>query len=140
MTELGLCRRFHLGLAATVAAAACALDLTSKWAATASSFESVRFNQRPPFQLLPFLAVALALLVATSLAGSTPLDVAAGALAGEAVANIASTFVWRQGIPDFIPAHGVLLNLGDLTIAVGVAGLVGVSLVLACRERRLRHV
>jgi lipoprotein signal peptidase len=129
---------FHLGLATAVAAFACALDLVTKWAVTQSAVEAVRFNPRPPAQLVPFAAVAVLLLVATSLAGSTPLDLAAPALAGGAFGNIASAFAWRQGIPDFIPARGVLLNGADLTIAVGVAGLVSVSLLLARREAAAR--
>jgi hypothetical protein len=137
-TPLGVRWRLHLALAATVAAAACLLDLASKWAATAAATDEVRFNLRPPAQLVPFVAVALALLIASSLAGSAPLDVAAGVLAGGAFGNIASALVWRQGIPDFIPAHGVLLNGADLTMAVGIAGLVAVSLVLGRRELRLR--
>ena len=125
-------------MASAMAALACALDLVTKWAVTRSAAEAVRFNPRPPAQLVPFVALAVLLLVATALAGSTPLDVAAGALAGGAFGNIASAFMWRQGIPDFIPARGVLLNGADLTIAVGVAGLVAVSLLLARREAAAR--
>jgi lipoprotein signal peptidase len=125
---------FHLLVASTLAAAACVLDLGTKWAAVAAATDAVRFHHRPPAQLLPFVVVGLALLAATSLAGSAPLDVAAGVLAGGAFGNIASAFVWREGIPDFIPLYGVLLNAGDLAIAVGVAGLLAVSLVLGRRE------
>ena len=131
---LGLRWRVHLALTATTAAFVALLDLGSKWAATAGSAPSVRFDHRPPAQLLPFVAVALALLAATSLAGSRPLDLAAGVLAGGALGNIASTVVWRQGIPDFIPAHGVLLNAADLSIAAGLVALVAVALALARRE------
>ena len=137
-TPLGVRWRFHLAVAATVAAAVCLLDLASKWAATAAALDEIRFNPRPPAQLVPFVAVALALLVAGSLAGSAPLDVAAGVLAGGAFGNIASALVWRQGIPDFIPAHGVLLNGADLAMALGIGGLVAVSLLLAGREAAAR--
>jgi lipoprotein signal peptidase len=130
--------RLHLALAGATACVACLVDVTSKWAATAASVETVRFNHRPSTQLLPFVVVALALLVTTSLAGSAPLDVAAGLLAGGAFGNIASAFVWPRGIPDFIPAYGVLLNGADVTTAVGIAGLLAVALVLARRELRLR--
>ena len=138
MTRLGVRWPFHLALGSTVAAAACGLDLGSKWAATSATVESVRFNPRPPALLVPFVAVALLLLVATSLAGSTPLDLAAGVLTGGAFGNIASAFAWRRGIPDFIPAHGVLLNGADLAMALGIAGLVVVSLLLAGREAAAR--
>ena len=131
---LGLQWCVHLTLTASTAALVALLDLGSKWAATAGAAPSVRFDHRPPAQLLPFVAVALALLAATSLAGSRPLDLAAGVLAGGALGNIASTVVWRRGIPDFIPAHGVLLNTADLAIAVGLAALVAVALALARRE------
>jgi lipoprotein signal peptidase len=135
---LGLRWRVHLALTTTTAALVALLDLGSKWAATAAAY-SVRFDHRPPVQLLPFVAVALALLAATSLAGSRPLDLAAGVLAGGALGNIASAVVWRQGIPDFIPAHGVLLNAADLSIAVGLVALVAVALVLARRELGARR-
>ena len=138
MTRLGVRWPFHLALGSTVAAAACGLDLGSKWAATSAAVESVRFNPRPPALLVPFVAVALLLLVATSLAGSTPLDLAAGVLAGGAFGNIASAFAWRRGIPDFIPAHGVLLNGADLAMAAGIGGLVTVALLLAGREAAAR--
>jgi predicted ABC-type sugar transport system permease subunit len=138
-TPLAVRWPLHLGLTATAAAAACLLDLGTKWAATTSSLDRVRFNDRPPGQLVPFLAVVIALLVATSLAGSVPLDLAAGLLAGGAIGNIASALVWREGIPDFIPAYGVLLNVGDLAMALGIAGLLTVSLTLARRELRLRR-
>ena len=131
---LGLRWPVHLALTATTAALVALLDLGSKWAATAGSASTVRFDHRPPAQLLPFVAVALALLAATSLAGSRPLDLAAGLLAGGALGDIASTVLWRRGIPDFIPAHGLLLNAADLSIAVGLVALVGVALVLARRE------
>ena len=134
MTQLGVRWRPHLALATGVAALACALDLASKWAVTSAAFETVRFNPRPPGQLAPFVAVVALLLVATSLAGSTPLDLVAGVLAGGAFGNIASAFAWRRGIPDFIPAHGVLLNGADLAMALGIGGLVVVSLLLAGRE------
>ena len=137
-TPLGVRWRFHLALAATVAVTACLLDLASKWAATAAALDEVRFNPRPPAQLVPFVAVAVALLVAGSLTGSGPLDVAAGVLAGGAFGNIASALLWRQGIPDFIPAYSVLLNGADLAMAVGIAGLFAVSLALGRRELRLR--
>ena len=132
---LGLRWPVHLALTATTAALVALLDLGSKWAATASA-EGVRFDHRPPTQLLPFVTVALALLAATSLAGSRPLDLAAGILAGGALGNIASTVVWRRGIPDFIPAHGVLVNAADLSIAAGLVALVAVALGLALREAR----
>jgi lipoprotein signal peptidase len=129
------CRwRFHLAVASAVATAVCLLDLGSKWAATSAAVETLRFNHRPPVQLVPFVAVALALLAATSLAGSAPLDLATGVLAGGAFGNIASALLWGEGIPDFIPAHGVLLNAADLAMAVGVAALVAVALVLGRRE------
>jgi lipoprotein signal peptidase len=131
---LGVRWRVHLALTATTAVLVVFLDLGSKWAATAGSASDVRFDYRPPAQLLPFVAVALALLAATSLAGSRPLDLAAGLLAGGALGNIASTAVWRRGIPDFIPAHGFLLNAADVSIAVGLVALVGVALVPARRE------
>ena len=134
MTELGVRWRAHLALAAGVAALACALDLTTKWAATAGALETVRFNPRPPAQLAPFALVVVLLLVATSLAGSTRLDLAAGVLAGGAFGNIASAFAWRRGIPDFIPARGVLLNGADLAMAAGIGSLVIVALLLAGRE------
>jgi lipoprotein signal peptidase len=130
---LGVRWPVHFALTATTAALVVLLDLGSKWAATAS-VAGVRFDHRPPTQLLPFVAVALALLAAASLAGSRPLDLAAGLLAGGALGNIASTVLWRRGIPDFIPAHGFLLNAADLSIAVGLVALVGVALVLARRE------
>ena len=123
--------RVHLALTATTAALVALLDLGSKWVATAGSAHNLRFDHRPLAQLLPFAALALALLAATSLAGSRPLDLAAGVLGGGALGNIASTVVWRRGIPDFIPAHGVLLNAADLSIAVGLVALVAVALVLA---------
>ena len=41
-------------------------------------------------------------------------------------------------IPDFIPAHGVLLNGADLAMAVGIGGLVTVALLLAGREAAAR--
>jgi hypothetical protein len=82
MTPLGVRWRAHLALATGVAALACALDLVTKWAATSGALETVRFNPRPPAQLAPFAVVVVLLLVATSLAGSTPLDLAAGVLAG----------------------------------------------------------
>ena len=138
MTRLGVRWPFHLALASAVAAAACALDLVSKWAATSAAVGTVRFNPRPPAQLVPFVAVVVLLLVATSLAGSRPLDLAAGVLAGGAFGNIASAFAWRRGIPDFIPAHGVLLNGADLAMAAGIGGLVTVSLLLAVREAAAR--
>ena len=138
MTRLGERWPLHLCFAATTAAAVCALDLATKWAATGGSVGTLRFNDRPGAELVPFVAVVLALLVASSLAGSAPLDVAAGLVAGGAFGNIASAFAWREGIPDFIPAHGVLLNLGDLSMAAGVAGLVLVALLLARRELALR--
>jgi hypothetical protein len=138
VTQLGVRWRSHLGLAAGVAGLACALDLASKWAATSGALETVRFNPRSPAQLAPFAAVVVLLLVATSLAGSTPLDLAAGVLAGGALGNIASAFAWRRGIPDFIPAHGVLLNGADLAMAAGIGGLVTVSLLLAVREAAAR--
>ena len=138
MTRLGVRWPFHLALASAVAAAACALDLVSKWAATSAAVGTVRFNPRPPAQLVPFVAVVVLLLVATSLAGSRPLDLAAGVLAGGAFGNIASAFAWRRGIPDFIPAHGVLLNGADLALALGIGGLVAVSLLLAGREAAAR--
>ena len=138
MTRLGVRWPFHLALASAVAATACALDLASKWAMTHSAVDAVRFNPRPPAQLVPFVAVALLLLLATSLAGSRLLDLAAGALAGGALGNIASVLVWKRGIPDFIPARGVLLNGADPTIAAGVAGLVAVSLLLARHEATAR--
>ena len=134
MTELGVRWRAHLALAAGVAALACALDLATKWAATAGALDTVRFNPRPPGQLAPFALVVVLLLAATSLAGSTRLDLAAGVLAGGAFGNIASAFAWRRGIPDFIPAHGVLLNGADLAMAAGIGGLVIVALLLAGRE------
>jgi Signal peptidase (SPase) II len=130
---LGVRWPVHLALTATTAALVALFDLGSKWVATAS-VAGVRFDYRPPAQLLPFVAVALALLAATSLAGSRPLDLAAGLLAGGALGNIASTVVWRRGIPDFIRAHGFLLNAADLSIAVGLVALVAVALVLARRE------
>ena len=130
--------RAHFALATGVAAFACTLDLATKWAATAGAFESVRFNPRPPAELAPFIAVVVLLLLATSLAGSRPLDLAAGVLAGGAFGNIASAFAWRRGIPDFIPAHGVLLNGADLAMAVGIGGLVTVALLLAGREAAAR--
>jgi hypothetical protein len=138
VTELGVRWRAHLALASAMAATACALDLASKWAVTHSAVDAVRFNPRPPVQLVPFGVVALLLLVTTPLAGSRLLDLAAGALAGGAFGNIASVLVWKRGIPDFIPAQGVLLNGADLTIAVGIAGLVAVSLLLARREAAAR--
>jgi lipoprotein signal peptidase len=123
---------------ATTAALACALDLGTKWAATSGALETVRFNPRSVVQLAPFLVVAVLLPVATSLAGSTPLDLAAGVLAGGAFGNIVSAFAWRRGIPDFIPAHGVLLNGADLAMALGIGGLVTTSLLLARREAAAR--
>ena len=138
MTRLGVRWPLHLCAAATTAAAVSALDLATKWAATGGAVDTLRFNDRPAAQLLPFVAVVLALLVATSFAGSAPLDVSAGLVAGGAFGNIASTLAWRDGIPDFIPAHGVLLNVGDLAMATGVAGLVAVSLHLAQRELAFR--
>jgi lipoprotein signal peptidase len=135
---LGLRWRFHLAVTAAAATLVGLAALVSAWVATASS-ESVRFNDRPPALLLPFAAVALALVAATSFAGSTPLDVAAGVLAGGSLANIASPFLWHEGIPDFIPAHGVLLNVGDLAVAAGIAGLVAVAFVLARREAAARR-
>jgi hypothetical protein len=134
VTELGVRWRAHLALATGVAAAACALDLATKWAATSGALDTVRFNPRPPAELAPFALVVVLLLVATSLAGSRPLDLAAGVLAGGAFGNIASAFAWRRGIPDFIPAHGVLLNGADLAMAVGIGGLATVALLLAGRE------
>jgi hypothetical protein len=138
MTELGVRWRAHLALAGGVAALACALDLATKVAATAGALDTVRFNPRPPMQLAPFALVVALLLVFTSLAGSRPLDLAAGVLAGGAFGNIASAFAWRRGIPDFIPAHGILLNGADLAMAVGIGGLVTVALVLAGREAAAR--
>jgi hypothetical protein len=138
MTLLGVRWRAHLALATGVAALACALDLATKWAATAGALETVRFNPRPPAQLAPFALVVVLLLIATSLAGSTSLDLAAGILAGGAFGNIASAFAWRRGIPDFIPAHGVLLNGADLAMAAGIASLVIVALLLAGREAAAR--
>jgi hypothetical protein len=138
VTELGVRWRAHLGLATGVAGLACALDLATKWAATAGAVDTVRFNPRPPAQLAPFAVVVVLLLVATSLAGSTPLDLAAGVLAGGAFGNIVSAFVWRNGIPDFIPAHGVLLNGADLAMAIGIGSLVTVALLLAGREAAAR--
>ena len=138
MTPLGARRPLHLALAATTATVACGLDLASKWAATSGALATVRFNPRPPAQLAPFVVVVVLLLLATSLAGSTPLDLAAGVLAGGAFGNIASSFAWRRGIPDFIPAHGVLLNGADLAMAVGIGGLVAVSVLLAAREAATR--
>jgi Signal peptidase (SPase) II len=138
MTPLGVRWRAHLALATGVAAVGCALDLVTKWAATSGALGTVRFNPRPAAQLAPFLVVVALLLVATSLAGSAPLDLATGVLAGGAFGNILSAFAWRQGIPDFIPAHGVLLNGADLAIAVGVGGLVTVALVLTGREAAAR--
>jgi hypothetical protein len=136
-TQLGVRWGFHLVLAGSTAAVVCVLDLGSKWVATEGRLDTLRFNQRPTALLVPFLVVALALLVATSVAGSGPLDLAAGTLAGGAFGNIASVLVWREGIPDFIPAGGVLLNGGDLAIAVGLTGLIAASLVMAGREVRL---
>ena len=138
MTPLGVRWRAHLALAAGVAALACALDLATKWAATAGALDTVRFNPRPPAELAPFTAVVVLLLLATSLAGSRPLDLAAGVLAGGAFGNIASAFAWRRGIPDFIPAHGVLLNGADLAMAAGIGGLVAVALLLTAREAAAR--
>ena len=130
--------RAHLALATGVAAFACALDLATKWVATTGGLDTVRFNPRPPAELAPFALVVVLLLLATSLAGSRPLDLAAGVLAGGAFGNIASAFAWRRGIPDFIPAHGVLLNGADLAMAVGIGGLVSVALLLAAREAAAR--
>jgi hypothetical protein len=138
VTQLGVRWRLHLFLASGVAAVACALDLASKWAATSWALATVRFNPRPPGQLAPFAVVVVLLLVATSLAGSTPLDLAAGVLSGGAVGNIVSAFAWRPGIPDFIPAHGLLLNGADLAMALGIGGLAAVSLLLAGREAAAR--
>ena len=138
MTPLGVRWHAHLALATTLAAVGCAVDLATKWAATAGALDTVRFNPRPPAELAPFAAVVVLLLVATSLAGSWPLDLAAGVLAGGAFGNIASAFAWRRGIPDFIPAHGVLLNGADLSMAVGIGGLVAVALLLAGREAAAR--
>jgi lipoprotein signal peptidase len=138
MTPLGVRWRGHLALASGVAAVACALDLATKWAATSGALDTVRFHPRPPAELAPFVAVVVLLLVATSLAGSRALDLAAGVLAGGAFGNIASAFVWRRGIPDFIPAHGILLNGADLAMAVGVGGLVTVALLLSGREAAAR--
>jgi hypothetical protein len=138
MTELGVRWRVHLALATGVAAFACALDLATKWAATTRGLDTVRFNPRPPAELAPFVAVVVLLLLFTSLAGSRPLDLAAGVLAGGAFGNIASAFAWRRGIPDFIPAHGVLLNGADLAMAIGIGGLVAVALLLAGREAAAR--
>ena len=138
MTPLGVRWRVHLALATGVAALACALDLATKWVATTGGLDTVRFNPRPPAELAPFALVVVLLLVFTSLAGSRPLDLAAGVLAGGAFGNIASAFAWRRGIPDFIPAHGVLLNGADLAMAVGIGGLVAVALLLAAREAAAR--
>jgi lipoprotein signal peptidase len=138
MSELGVRWRAHLALAAGVAVVACVLDLATKWVATAGALDTVRFNPRPPVELAPFALVVVLLLVATSLAGSRPLDLAAGVLAGGAFGNIASAFAWRRGIPDFIPAHGVLLNGADLAMAVGIGGLVAVALLLTAREAAAR--
>jgi lipoprotein signal peptidase len=138
MAPLGVRWCAHLALATGVAAVACALDLATKWAATSGALGTLRFNPRPPEELAPFALVVVLLLAATSLAGSRPLDVAAGILAGGAFGNIASAFVWRRGIPDFIPAHGVLLNGADLALAVGVGGLVTVALFLTGREAAAR--
>ena len=130
--------RAHLALATGVAAFACALDLATKWVATTGGLDTVRFNPRPPAELAPFALVVVLLLLATSLAGSRPLDLAVGVLAGGAFGNIASAFAWRRGIPDFIPAHGVLLNGADLAMAAGIGGLVSVALLLAAREAAAR--
>jgi hypothetical protein len=138
MTPLSVRWRAHLALATGVAALACALDLATKWVATTGGLDTVRFNPRPPAELAPFALVVVLLLVFTSLAGSRPLDLAAGVLAGGAFGNIASAFAWRRGIPDFIPAHGVLLNGADLAMAVGIGGLVAVALLLAAREAATR--
>jgi hypothetical protein len=138
MTPLGVRWRAHLALATGVAAFACALDLATKWVATTGGLDTVGFNPRPPAELAPFALVVVLLLVFTSLAGSTPLDLAAGVLAGGAFGNIASAFAWRRGIPDFIPAHGVLLNGADLAMAAGIGGLVAVALLLAAREAAAR--
>jgi len=134
MTELGERWPIHLCLAAAAATATCLFDLATKWGATGAAVATLRFHDRPTAELLPFVVIVAALLVTTSLAGSPALDLAAGLVAGGAFGNIASAFLWRRGIPDFIPAHGSLLNVGDVAMAVGVAGLVAVSLLLARRE------
>jgi lipoprotein signal peptidase len=125
----------HQNLVAGLAGALAAAALAANALARSISPASVLYHPRS-LLLLAALPVCLALVALVPLVGSLPLDLAAAALAGGSLGNIASVLAWRDGVPDSIRLGNVAFNPADVLIAVGVAGLLLTAGLLAVRRRR----
>ena len=84
--------------------------------------------------------VVLVLVVLVPRIPLLPVAVGAGVAAGGTVANLASLFIWRDGVPDPLVVHAVAFNLADVFVLCGDALLLSSAAVYALRHRDRLHL
>jgi lipoprotein signal peptidase len=117
------------------------IDLVHKAAAAADPGAAVAVHPR---SMLYVVGVALASSIwagAILLTRSVSIAVGGGILLGGAAGNLASLalFPGLDGVPNPLAAGEIAFNLADASVAVGVALVVGSSVVFAGRNRERLH-
>jgi len=117
------------------ATAVATVDLVQK----ATSGPSLQ-HERSAATLLLMALVVLVLVVLVPRIPLLPVAVGAGVAAGGTVANLASLFIWRDGVPDPLVVHAVAFNLADVFVLCGDALLLSSAAVYALRHRDRLHL
>jgi len=101
---------------------------------------SVLSDARSPLTYALGVAVAAALLALTPRVGSRLISLGGGVASGGALATAICGLAWRGGVPNPLVRGDVAFNVADVAIALGVAVLVGGSLLHGWANRsRLRE-
>jgi len=119
----------------TTATAVATVDLVQK----VTSGPSLQ-HERSAATLLLMALVVLVLVVLVPRIPLLPVAVGAGAAAGGTVGNLASLFIWRDGVPDPLVVHAVAFNLADVFVLCGDALLLSSAAVYALRHRDRLHL
>ena len=100
---------------------------------------SVLSHERSAVLYAGGLVVGAALLLLTPRIGSRVVSLGSGLAGGGAVATVLCGLAWRGGVPNPLTRGDVAFNLADLAIALGVALLIGGSLLHAWANRDRLH-
>jgi lipoprotein signal peptidase len=96
-------------------------------------------HERSPLLYACGVALAVALLALTPRIGSRLVSLGSGLAVGGALATVVCGLAWHGGVPNPLMRGDTAFNLADLAIAVGVALLIGGSLVHGWANRGRLH-
>jgi lipoprotein signal peptidase len=117
------------------ATAVATVDLVQK----ATAGQSLQ-HERSAATLFLMALVVVVLIVLVPRIPLLPVAVGAGVAAGGTMGNLASLFIWRDGVPDPLVVHAVAFNLADIFVLCGDALLLSSAAVYALRHRDRLHL